>query len=101
MNSISWKAYHERCARERLRGGRGAAAVDVVKYILQGRGREGATQEMLARAVSMSTGIIADEVVKHWDEIEKALSSDTEYIKMRDGRWCIKPRSGSRRMQLK
>lgn len=99
--SISWKKYHERCARERLQGGRGATASDIVKDVLRGRGAEGATQEMLARAVSMSTGIIADEVVKHWDTIEQALSQDSDFQKRRDGRWCIKARGRSRRMNLR
>lgn len=99
--SISWKKYHERCARERLQGKRGATASDIVKDILRGRGAEGATQEMLVRAVSMSTGIIADEVMAHWDDIEKALNSDPDYQRQRDGRWRRKSRGSSRRMNLR
>lgn len=100
MNGISWKAYHERCGRERLQGKRGATATDIVKDVLNARGREGATQAGLIRAVSMSTGIIADEVAKHWDSIEESLSKDSQYGKRPDGSW-YRQKYSSGRMHLR
>lgn len=100
MKTLSWKAFHERCGRERLQGKGGATAADVADFVLRGLGWEGATQEQLARAISMSTGIIADEVVKHWGEIEAALEKTGDFHKRQDGSWCLNSRRRAKRMSL-
>ena len=92
--SISWKKYLEQCGRERLQGKRGPTPQDIAVDLVLGAGREGLQKEHIVTGISMCTGIIADEVGKHWDEIEAALVRRIDIVKRRGGNWCRKSRSG-------